>query len=369
MLRELSGTDWFLVLVAFTLAIGMGWLGGARRRARREGLRPAPAPPAAVFAASASASPALETLGRYRIEREIGRGSMGVVYLGREPASGARVALKTMALSREFDAAELGDARACFFGEAESARRLHHPDIVAVLEAGEDHGLAFIAMEFIEGHDLQRHALVENLLPVSTVLRMLARAAAALAYAHRQGVVHRDIKPANVMVDVATGTVKITDFGIAHITDASRTRTGLVLGTPCYMSPEQMAGDRVDGRADLYSLGVVLFQLLTGTLPHRATSMGQLMRQIAHEPAPDVRSRRPDLPEPLAALVARALEKRPDARYPDGDAFAADLARAADRHEASAARPGREIDNASIPAETDPPSGFGRADPRHNARH
>jgi serine/threonine-protein kinase len=264
-------------------------------------------------------------LGRYRIDGQISRGAMGAVYLGHDSTIGRQVAIKTMALSREFDGPELVEARARFFREAETAGRLQHHDIVTVFDAGEDQGLAYIAMEFVKGQDLQRYTQAAHMLPVPVVLRTVARVADALAYAHSQGVVHRDIKPANVMVDRATNTVKVTDFGIARITDASRTRTGIVLGTPSFMSPEQMAGRRVDGRSDLYSLGVMLFQLLTGRLPHQAESMAKLMYQIANERVPDIRSMRPELPEALAKVVALALEKRPEARYADGRALARDL--------------------------------------------
>jgi serine/threonine-protein kinase len=149
--------------------------------------------------------------------------------------------------------------------------------------------------------------------------------AEALAFAHAQGVVHRDVKPANVMIDAATGQVKVTDFGIARVTDSSRTRTGVVLGTPSYMSPEQLSGRRVDGRSDLYSLGVLLFQLLAGRLPHEAPTMAKLMYAIANTPAPDLRSLRPELPQELADAVALALQKRPEMRCADGRSWAADL--------------------------------------------
>ena len=264
-------------------------------------------------------------LGRYRIDRELGRGAMGMVYLGNDPQLGRQVAIKTMALAREFEGVELVEARARFFREAEMAGRLQHRDIVTIYDAGEDQDLAYIAMEFVKGRDLLQHTLPGRLLPVPTVLQTVARVAQALAYAHTQGVVHRDIKPANVMIDPASDIVKVTDFGIARITDASRTRTGMVLGTPSFMSPEQMAGRRVDGRSDLYSLGVMLFQLLTGALPHASESMATLMYEIANQPAPDVRSLRPGLPEALANIVALALEKRPEVRYSDGKALAADL--------------------------------------------
>src|SRR5206468_1467284 len=200
-------------------------------------------------------------------------------------------------------------ARARFFREAEMAGRLHHRDIVAIFDAGEEAGLAFIAMEYVKGHDLLRHTLPGKLLPVPVVLDTLARVALALAYAHTQGVVHRDVKPANVMIDPDSGAIKVTDFGIASITNACRTRTGMVLGTPSFMSPEQMAGRRVDGRTDLYSLGVMLFQLLTVRLPHTADSMAKLTYQIANDTAPGIRTIRPDLPDAPANVVALALEK------------------------------------------------------------
>ncbi len=225
----------------------------------------ASAPDAASADATSATAKPLATLGRYRIDGELGRGSMGAVYLGHDPQIGRQVALKTLALSREFQGDKLAEARRRFFREAETAGRLQHPDIVTIFDAGESQDLAYIAMEYIQGADLQRHATPDRLLPWTEVLAVGARVADALAYAHRQGVVHRDVKPANVMVNLETSLVKVTDFGIARITDAARTRTGLVLGTPSYMSPEQMAGRRIDGRTDLYSLGVMLFELLTGT--------------------------------------------------------------------------------------------------------
>jgi len=290
------------------------------------------AAPAAPSAAPRQAVPAAteppgegRTLGRYLVDAEIGRGAMGAVYLAHDPKIGRQVAIKTMALVQEFEGEELADARRRFFREAETAGRLQHPDIVTIFDAGEQQELAYIAMEYLKGHDLQRHTQPGKLLPPAQVLLIVARVAEALAYAHSQGVVHRDIKPANVMIDPATDAVKVTDFGIARITDASRTRTGMVLGTPSFMSPEQMAGRRVDGRSDLYSLGVMLFQLLTGTLPFRSESMAKLMYAIANEPAPDVRTLRADLPEALANIVALALEKRPEVRYSDGRQMAEDL--------------------------------------------
>ncbi|MBP5991471.1 MAG: serine/threonine protein kinase [Piscinibacter sp.] len=301
-------------------------LGAAR--ARRADVVPAPAtPPAAASAPprdeATAARPA--TLGRYRIESEIGRGSMGAVYLGRDPQIGRQVAIKTLALGREFGADKLVEARERFFREAETAGRLQHPDIVTIFDAGEAGELAWIAMEYVKGGDLQRFTVPGRLLPAPQVLEIVARVAEALSYAHSQGVVHRDIKPANVMVDTEGSSVKVMDFGVARVDDASRTRTGIVLGTPSFMSPEQMSGRRTDGRSDLYSLGVMLFQLLTGTLPFEGGSMAELMRRIVNEPAPDVRGLRPELPQALADVVALALEKRPEVRYADGVQMAQDL--------------------------------------------
>ncbi|HJV60152.1 MAG TPA: serine/threonine-protein kinase [Albitalea sp.] len=367
-----------LALLFGQMGVGLGRAAAARPTPMPRSLAaaaPAGRVPSEAAARSAAvpapAVPDRTTLGRYRIDRQLGRGAMGAVYLGHDPKIGRQVAIKTMALSQEFDGAELTEARARFFREAETAGRLQHRDIVTIFDAGEDQGLAYIAMEYLKGHDLQRYTAVPHLLPVPTVLNVVARVADALAYAHSQGVVHRDIKPANVMVDPAANSVKVTDFGIARITDSSRTRTGMVLGTPSFMSPEQMAGRRVDGRSDLYSLGVMLFQLLTGRLPHSADSMAKLMYQIANDPAPDVRSLRPDLPEALANVVALALEKRPEVRYADGRQLAADL-----RAVAAALGPAPlPVPVPAAGADAPPPESDGFAatlklppiDPRHNS--
>ena len=331
---------------------------------------PVQAPPPAAPTGSAALAPNLgrTTLGRYRIEREIGRGAMGAVYLGLDPQIGRHVAIKTMALGREFAGAELVEARTRFFREAEMAGRLQHHDIVTIFDAGEEDGLAYIAMEFVKGHDLLPHTAPGKLLPLGDVLQTVARVAEALAYAHRQGVVHRDIKPANVMVDAASNTVKVTDFGIARVADASRTRTGRVLGTPSFMSPEQMAGGRLDGRSDLYSLGVMLFQLVTGALPHASNSMARLMHQIAVDPAPDVRTLRPGLPASLALLIGSALEKRPELRPADGAQMATELLAVQAELGAEAAMPlAAGGPDARRSGTFEATVKFSPADPRHNS--
>ncbi len=264
-------------------------------------------------------------LGRYQVEKELGKGAMGVVYLGRDPKINRVVAIKTMALSQEFDEDELADVKQRFFREAETAGRLNHPNIVTIFDAGEEHDLAYIAMEFLKGRDLVPQTKPGALMPLPKVMDIVARVADALAYAHGQNVVHRDVKPANIMYEPESDQIKVTDFGIARITDSSRTKTGMVLGTPSYMSPEQLAGKKIDGRSDLFSLGVMLFQLVSGKLPFEGDSMAQLMFRIANEPHPDIRDLRPDVPDCLAAILDRALAKEADARYQTGNDMASDL--------------------------------------------
>lgn len=257
-------------------------------------------------------------LGRYEIEKELGKGAMGVVYLGRDPKISRVVAIKTLALAQEFDADELEEVKARFFREAETAGRLNHPNIVTMYDAGEEHDLAYIAMEFLKGGDLTPYTKPDNLLPVPTVLSIVARVADALNYAHTLNVVHRDIKPANIMYDAASDTVKVTDFGIARITDSSKTKTGVVLGTPSFMSPEQLSGMKIEGRSDLFSLGVSLYQLLCGKLPFQGDSMAQLMFRIANEQPVNILSVRPDLSPALVEIINISLAKKAEARFQTG---------------------------------------------------
>ena len=265
------------------------------------------------------------TLGRYQVEREIGRGAMAVVYQGRDPKINRVVAIKAIALAREFSDEELEEARRRFFREAESAGRLNHPNIVTVYDAGEDQQLAYIAMEFLTGQPLSDFTSSTELLPAATVVELIARAADALAHAHRFNVVHRDIKPANIVFDRSNDGLKITDFGIARLTDSGTTKSGIVLGTPSFMSPEQLEGRAIQGASDLFSLGVTLYQLLTAQLPFRADSMTGLMFKIANDAYPPLRAVRPDLPGFLEAILARALQKRADQRYQSGTEMAVAL--------------------------------------------
>ncbi len=270
-------------------------------------------------------------LGRYQIEKELGKGAMGVVYLGKDPKISRVVAIKTMALSQEFESDELEEVKERFFREAETAGRLNHPNIVTIYDAGEEHDLAYIAMEFLKGKDLVPYTKPDNLLPLPKVLSIVARVADALAYAHSMNVVHRDIKPANVMYDPESDTVKVTDFGIARITDSSKTKTGMVLGTPSYMSPEQLAGKKIEGHSDLFSLGVSLYQLVCGKLPFQGDSMAQLMFRIANEPHATIRSVKPDVPRCVVEIINKALAKQIQQRYQTGEQMAEAIRRCASR--------------------------------------
>ena len=211
------------------------------------------------------------------------------------------------------------------FREAETAGRLSHPNIVTIYDAGEEHDLCYIAMELLKGKDLVPYVKPGTLLPTEKVVSIVARVADALGYAHKQHIVHRDIKPANVMYEPESDQVKVADFGIARITDSSKTKTGMVLGTPSYMSPEQLSGKKVDGRSDLFSLAVTLYQLLCGKLPFEGDSMAQLMFRIANETPADIRTINPAIPDSVVQFLDRAMAKDADQRFQTGEEFAAAL--------------------------------------------
>jgi serine/threonine-protein kinase len=262
-----------------------------------------------------SKRPPKPKLGRYEIDRELGHGAMGTVFLGKDPTINRTVAIKAIPIVEEFSEADLAEARDRFFREAEMAGRLQHSSIVTVYDAGEDGGIAWIAMEYVQGQTLSDYTVKDRLLPAHRVLEICARVAEALHYAHAQAVVHRDIKPANVLVHPETLETKITDFGIARLTNSSSTRSGIVLGTPSFMAPERLEGRAVTGRSDLFALGVSMYQLLAGELPFRADSMAGLMEKIIHTPHPPLKSLRPDLPACVSAIVDRALQKDPNDRF------------------------------------------------------
>ena len=253
-------------------------------------------------------------LGRYEVIGELGRGAMGVVYKGQDPKIHRTVAIKTLRLS-SFDDDAIGEIKERFFREAESAGLLAHPNIVTIFDCGEEHDLTYIAMEYLDGEDLNGFTEKGRLLPLRETLSIASHVARALDYAHSKGIVHRDIKPANIMRIKESKVVKVTDFGIARITSSSKTKTGIILGTPSYMSPEQIAGKKVDGRSDIFSLGIVLFEMLTGRKPFLGEDMTALMFNIAREDHASLRKINPRIPPVLEKIINKALEKDPKKRY------------------------------------------------------
>ncbi len=269
-----------------------------------------------------AASLPTRSLGGFVLERKLGAGAMGAVYYGKDATGEREAAIKTMAMSAEFGADVLEDVKSRFLREAKIAERLHHPNIVGVYSSGEEDGLAYIAMEFLKGGDMLAYTY-RNLLPAAKVLDIVARVADALGYAHEQNVVHRDIKPENIMYDPETDSVKVMDFGISRILDDSRTKTGMVLGTPFYMSPEQLRGKKIEGPSDLFSLGVTLYQLLAGKLPFPGDSLGDVMFRIAKEPHENILVHRPELPACVSDIIDRAMAKEIDLRFQSGHEMAA----------------------------------------------
>lgn len=282
-----------------------------------------------------SAAPST-TLGAYRLERRIGQGASTAVFLAQDRRNGQWVALKLLELGTGPASAEWHDALERFRREATVLRSLDHPGIVRVLDAGPSDQGAWMALEAVPGSDLSRYTRPARLLPPPLVARTGARVADALAYAHRQGVVHRDVKPANVLVDWASDTVKLSDFGLARMGEHTQTRSGVALGSPDYMAPEQLAGASVGPAADVYGLGASLFELLAGRRPHAHDSLGALLRAVASEPAPDLAVLKPDLDAELVAVVMQSLAKNPAARPASADEMAARLLVCARNHSARA---------------------------------
>jgi tRNA A-37 threonylcarbamoyl transferase component Bud32 len=254
------------------------------------------------------------SLGRYEILEELGRGAMGIVYKGRDPKLNRVTAIKTIRFTDDFDEEQAAKIREQFYREAEVVAKLSHPNIVTIYDVGEDLDLSYLAMEYLEGESLEGFARKDNLMPIRQGIDVTAQVCDALAYAHNHGIVHRDIKPANIMI-LKNGLVKVTDFGIARATASSKTRTGVIKGTPYYMSPEQISGMKVDGRSDIFSLGIVFYQLLTGELPFGGENLAAIMYQITTvDPEPPT-THNPKIYKAAVAILNRALEKSLESRY------------------------------------------------------
>ena len=267
--------------------------------------------------------------GRYRLGVRIGSGAAAEVVQAVDLRTGDKVAIKLIPLPDDLPPADRKDWAERLQREADLGRQLQHPDIVEVLDAGLAKHHAWLAMERIHGVELGRYAQPMRLLPEAVVLRLGSRVAAALAHAHARGVVHRDLKPANVLINLGTDQVKLADFGVARITEASLTRTGMTLGTPAYMAPELLAGAPATAASDAYALGVMLFELLTGRRPHQADTLGELLKAVAHAPPASLAGLRPDLPRPAVAAVEQLIDHNPNRRPADLAAWAGQVAKLA----------------------------------------
>jgi serine/threonine protein kinase len=265
----------------------------------------------------------VSTLGRYQIVSTLGRGAMGTVYRAVDPAIERTVAIKT--LNPDLPDENLAEVKERFLREAKSAGRLNHPNVVTVYDVGEANGIAYIAMEYLEGKSL-RQLLDSGPQPLRAVVDIAAQIADALDYAQRYGIVHRDIKPANIMLSPG-GLAKLTDFGVAYMPSSSMTQTGAVLGSPKYLSPEQCLGLPVDGRADIFALGIVLFEMLARKTPFEGPDITvfNLMQRICTEPAPPITKVNREVPSAFDYILGRALAKRPEERYQRAAEFAGDL--------------------------------------------
>jgi len=266
----------------------------------------------------------LEHLGRYELLEELGRGAMGVVYKARDPQIDRLVALKVLATAPGLDPGEAQQHRERFQREARAAGRLAHPNIVTIHDVGEDQGRIFLVMELVQGHALDRILRTRRPLPLDEVLAIGEQVASALDYAHRHGIIHRDVKPANILLS-AEGRVKVTDFGIARITGADTTQAGQTFGTPSYMSPEQVQGLTLDGRSDIFSLGAVLYEVLSGERAFQGETLSTIIYRILHEEPIPLRRHNPTLPAALETCLQKALAKDPAARYALATEVARDL--------------------------------------------
>jgi serine/threonine protein kinase len=254
------------------------------------------------------------TLGRYEIIEQIGKGAMGIVYKGRDPKLQRLTAIKTIRFIDDYDEDKVEKVKAYFYHEAEVVARLSHKNIVKIYDVGEDLDLSYLAMEYLEGQSLDAYCQAEKRLSIPQIVGITAQVCDALDYAHNHGIIHRDIKPGNIMV-LNSGEVKVTDFGIARAAGSTKTRTGVIKGTPYYMSPEQARGKKLDGRADIFSLGVVLYHALTGKLPFTGENLAAIMYQTANADPTPASVYNTEIVQPIVDLLDRALAKDPQLRF------------------------------------------------------
>jgi len=287
-------------------------------------------------------------IGRYEIQGEIGRGAMGVVYLAHDPRLRRRVAVKTYTLPDGISSDRVQEFRARFLREAQAAASLSHPGIVTIFDAGEDSALRlpFIAMEYVQGCSLKQLLEKGDRLEPAWVFRFGAVLADALHVAHQAGIIHRDIKPANILLRGPDGAAKIADFGVARLSTSDLTQSGASLGSPAYMSPEQIHGDTLDGRSDLFSLAAVLYEALAGQRPFQGEDLVSLAYSIAHETPIPIRRRVKSLPARVDEFFDRALAKDAAGRFPDGAAFRDAFQEAIRRRRASSAAEGTVVEAA-----------------------
>ena len=262
----------------------------------------------------------MERIGRYQITGELGRGGMGVVYRAQDPAIGRTVAIKTIRLDTIADPAELRQLRDRLLREARSAGLLSHPSIVTIYDVGQESNMAYIAMEFVQGLTLEQLVREKGPLSGSQLIQVLRETAEALDHAHAQGIIHRDVKPANIMIS-DSGAVKITDFGVAKISSQNMTQADMILGTPSFMSPEQIEGRPIDGRSDQFALAVIAYELLTGERPFAGDTIPGLLYQIVKQEPISPHMLNATLREPVSRVLAQALDKNPDHRFLKCTAF------------------------------------------------
>ena len=266
-----------------------------------------------------------EKIGKYRIVREVGRGSSGMVYLSHDPFYGRDVAIKLYTDVGTQDSREQEAARKMFFNEARLVGRMQHPNILPVYDAGEENGRRYVVMEHVQGaRTLTAYCHQGNLLPIPEVVRIMFSAVRALHYAHARGIVHRDIKPSNIMLTI-DNEVRVIDFGIAQWTDGEVSGIRGVAGSPSYMSPEQVRAEEITPRSDLYALGAVMYEMLTGARPFKAPNLAKLLHEIVFATPQPIHRLRADVPEDLEEVVWRAMRKKPADRFSSGLEFAAAL--------------------------------------------